>query len=159
MTISTAVGNLGIINTAYFDMPSGLGPTMGRVVFMRGTLKFAFSGAEGSNSKGPNDCTDAFDDKGNVTFPGTGWKWDDLEIDIPTPPEWIHLHQVIASVFFTKIYNIEEAIYARWDIEFEKGFQEGVGIRLDCKVRVSDNDGWMCRADYHVVAMGDIKLG
>jgi hypothetical protein len=140
-------------------MPSGLGPTMGRAVFMRGTLKFAFSGAEGSNSQGPKDCTDAFDDKGNVTFPGTGWKWDDLEIDIPTPPEWIHVHQVIPSVFFTKIYNVSTAIYAGWDIEFDHWSQKDGTILLNCKVRVSDNDGWMCRADYHVDALGDIKLG
>jgi hypothetical protein len=120
-------------------------------------------GLRGDESNGPDDCTEVtFDEFGQPkNFPQSGWQEYELEFLIPEPHSWAPTPAVVASVFFTKIYNVAHAIYAGWDIRLGGIRKEGNifelangQIRLFCRVRVSDNDGFLCRAGYHAVAIG-----
>lgn len=131
-----------------FEMPSGdpKNPQEG-VTFARGTVEFAFHGDTGRRT-GDGGCSQM----------DGGWLEDELELELPPfdgSGDWQSVKNILASVFFTKIYNEHHAVFAGWDIDVEKtGITDKAKIFLLCKVRVSDNDGWMCRAAFHVVIRG-----
>lgn len=72
----------------------------------------------------------------------------------PLPISWTRIDDVQASVFLSKIWNKEHAIYAGWGVFFKKHDILNNEVQLTCRLQCSDNDGEIQRVGYHLVVLG-----